>query len=88
MVVGSTASAGQAVVEPSQFSATSQTPTVSPPAGPDDFAAIDAALARMIDAENEEGLTSPLGEDAADVEWSGLDNLELEDLFPAKQRDR
>jgi serine/threonine protein kinase len=59
----------------------------TPPAGPDEFAAIDAALARMIEAETHVGeLTSDLGPD--DDEWSGLDSLELEDLFPAKQRDR
>jgi len=64
------------------------TPGPARPATPDDFAAIDAALARMIDAETNVGLTSGLGEDADDDQWSGLDSLELEDLFPAKQRDR
>jgi serine/threonine protein kinase len=67
---------------------TTPTPSATTPATSDDFAAIDAALARMIEAENDDGLTSPLGEDAADDGWGGLDNLELEDLFPAKQRDR
>ncbi|HET6582153.1 MAG TPA: serine/threonine-protein kinase [Nannocystaceae bacterium] len=65
-------------------------PPVAPPptgkAGADDFAAIDAALARMINAETHVGnLTSGIG-DESDDEWSGLDSLELEDLFPAKQR--
>ena len=42
----------------------------------------------MIEAETNVGLTAPLGDEAGDDEWSGLDSLELEDLFPAKQRDR
>jgi len=74
----------QVTPSPSQI-----TPTASrmAPATPDDFAAIDAALARMIGAETDvDVLTSPLGDDAEDPDddWIGLDRLELEELFPAK----
>ncbi|MBX7080486.1 MAG: protein kinase [Nannocystaceae bacterium] len=56
----------------------------------EDFASIEQALARMLESETNVGqLTSELGEPGAAAQtddWFGLDSLELEDLFPAKQK--
>ncbi|HWB76404.1 MAG TPA: serine/threonine-protein kinase [Nannocystaceae bacterium] len=67
-------------------------PTAAPPAAMPDFASIDDALAKMLEADTQvDKLTVGLGEpeevepEPAD-DWFGLDSLELEDLFPAKQR--
>ncbi|MBK6920959.1 MAG: serine/threonine protein kinase [Deltaproteobacteria bacterium] len=68
---------------------TGPNPTVSEPV--EDFASIEQALSRMLAEETNVGrLTSELGEPGGDAgggdDWFGLDNLELEDLFPAKQK--
>ena len=56
-----------------------------------DFASIDDALAKMLEADTQvDKLTVGLGEPEEEAQpaddWFGLDSLELEDLFPAKQR--
>ncbi len=62
-----------------------QSNAAEPPA---DFEAIELALARMLAADADVGnLTETMGEEASDG-WDGLDNLELEDLFPAGRRDK
>ena len=60
----------------------------NPAEPPADFEAIELALARMLAADADVGnLTATMGEEASDG-WDGLDNLELEDLFPAGRRDK
>jgi hypothetical protein len=56
-----------------------------------DLASIDDALAKMLEADTQlDKLTVGLGEEAESNapsdDWFGLDSLELEDLYPAKQR--
>jgi len=56
-------------------------------ATPQDFEAIERALAKMLESDADVGnLTEGIGEPTTGDGWGGLDNLELEDLFPAKQR--
>ncbi|MBL8946750.1 MAG: protein kinase [Myxococcales bacterium] len=63
-------------------------PTVDAGATPQDFEAIERALARMLESDADVGnLTEGIGESTGDG-WSGLDSLELEDLFPAKRREK
>ncbi len=61
---------------------------VAPPApAAADGAALDSALSRMLADDAElEALTSELAPPGTPSEWDGLDSLELEDLFPAKQK--
>ncbi len=54
-----------------------------------EFASIDDALAKMLESDTQvENLTVGLGDEPEPTgdDWFGLDGLELEDLFPAKQR--
>jgi serine/threonine protein kinase len=69
---------------------TQQQRAVAPPqesaATPDDFEAIERALARMLESDGDVGgLTEGIGGEPPGDDWGGLDSLELEDLFPAEQ---
>jgi len=64
------------------------TPRAEGAATPGDFEAIERALARMLESDGDVGgLTEGIGTgaEARGDDWGGLDNLELEDLFPAQR---
>lgn len=63
-------------------------PAADPLATASDFEAIERALARMLSSDVDvNAVVDGLGETGpAGDAWGGLDNLELEDLFPAKNK--